>query len=449
MNRVVLYCFLIAGGAVFGDMNYFTGAVNYGMNNAGNWSLGVIPEADDDVVVADWITARSVAQATMNLTVNSVTLNNELNGVTDAFQLRGGNNGTAQRFAIGDFITVNSDVTRNITMMYQMSILSTDAPGLLTVNHYGSGTFRHAVSTLNQQSHAGSVKWGGNNLNMVQIDTSQNVYSGSTTFSNISATVSGVSPSSASGPLGTGIVILQDGSVLALTGSAKLGNSQILVNSGTTLDVSGMNSGIYTNSAILQGSGTVVGDIWQTGQIRAGGGTATFTFEDDITMTASSWTQFEINPDAGVCDILAGNGDNRIAFQNEADIQFAFTDNVTNGASFTVLTNWGDVAHGAVNFDAIGLGPFQTLDYSQLFSAGTVTVIDNGNQPQLAMSFASTNAVLCWEGVSNLTYNVQFCDDLVSGNWTNVEGEMTGEGTLCVTNEFSGPNGFYRIYVEQ
>ncbi|MDF7801296.1 Ig-like domain-containing protein [Pontiellaceae bacterium B1224] len=61
-----------------------------------------------------------------------------------------------------------------------------------------------------------------------------------------------------------------------------------------------------------------------------------------------------------------------------------------------------------------------------------------------------TQMELCWEGRAGKTYGVQTTDDLVYGSWSNLITDIEGgDGQMCITNNISGDQRFFRTYFQE
>lgn len=116
-------------------------------------------------------------------------------------------------------------------------------------------------------------------------------------------------------------------------------------------------------------------------------------------------------------------------------------------------TNGGFNYTPAVNFTGTDAFTCQVTDQSQSLGLAKVTiaVVPAGNPepaPEI-LSIDVTNgiATITWSSVTNLTYEVQYTDDLGSTNWSNVLPEVTATGpTSNETNVIGNtPQEFYRV----
>jgi fibronectin-binding autotransporter adhesin len=184
--------------------------------------------------------------------------------------------------------------------------------------------------------------------------------------------------------------VLQDGNEASVLNIVKSGTgTQTIAGddndySGTmtvadgTLIVDGDNSGATGDvtvsfGAALGGSGIIGGETTVAGELRPGNSPGTLSFIEALTLLDSSETTFEIVSLASY-DVLAGDGDNIITFDDGAGIVFDFTgSSVSLGEVFTVLSGWGAIADNGADISYTGLGGLD-LDIST-FGDGYVTVV--------------------------------------------------------------------------
>jgi hypothetical protein len=62
------------------------------------------------------------------------------------------------------------------------------------------------------------------------------------------------------------------------------------------------------------------------------------------------------------------------------------------------------------------------------------------------LTMAVSEVRLCWQSLSNKTYQVQYRSDLTTNEWVNLSAPVTGNGgTNCVTDAVGGPRRFYQV----
>jgi hypothetical protein len=125
-----------------------------------------------------------------------------------------------------------------------------------------------------------------------------------------------------------------------------------------------------------------------------------------------------------------------------------------NVPSFPVVFNGDTHAHGrAFTMDKPGdyKVNFRAVDSSGSYAASAnLTIVFRAQQPpQLSISIIGGNATLAFTSRANFVYDLQRCEDLATGNWSNVETNtfLDGNGAVIpMTDPISGRGrAFYRL----
>jgi hypothetical protein len=125
-----------------------------------------------------------------------------------------------------------------------------------------------------------------------------------------------------------------------------------------------------------------------------------------------------------------------------------------NVPGFPVVFNGDSHAHGrAFTMDRPGnyTVTFHAVDANGVFSASANhTMVFRAQQPpQLSISIVGGNATLSFTSRANFVYDLQRCEDLATGNWSNVEPNtfLDGNGAVIPMTDPIGGRGraFYRL----
>lgn len=101
-----------------------------------------------------------------------------------------------------------------------------------------------------------------------------------------------------------------------------------------------------------------------------------------------------------------------------------------NGNLVITVTGEGNAAHvtvAALTLRAYSIAPSE-------IGAASLSVLPGG-----------TEVAICWPGQAGITYAIEATDNLVIGNWTNINSGIVGiGGEMCVTNAITGDQHFFR-----
>ncbi|MCF7816765.1 MAG: hypothetical protein K9M54_02685 [Kiritimatiellales bacterium] len=449
-TRYIYICLLAALAGTASGSYTFTGAQNNQLLTATNWVENVSP-VNQHLVFADngWTSRNMVTTGGAGyLYALSMTVNSNVNSVTtDEFQINGWT-ATSRVFCYNG-VSVDADVSKNVRLSGYWGF-NAGVNANPVFQHYGSGILQMQVSQYGLVGTINSVRFKGNNLNKVSVTTFSQNWIGTTILDNVDMAIARPTAGATTNAIGSGLLDLTAGSKLSLTGYAVLGNSEIQIENGTVFDVSGIAGGVFTNATLLQGKGTVVGDIYQTGALRAGPGIGTFTFQGGLAVAETSSVGFELG--TGSYDVLANDGGDTLVVAEGSEWKFnGMGAELLNGIPMTVLAGWGSISGSSTNIVLTNFAEGYSLDTSELFTSGVVTVRYSGPPPASQISVADSNSVvICWDGGTNKAYAVQRKTDLLFGTWSNVvEGVISGNGGMvCVTNDTSASQAFYQVVFE-
>ncbi|MCX6970322.1 MAG: autotransporter-associated beta strand repeat-containing protein [Verrucomicrobia bacterium] len=245
----------------------------------------------------------------------------------------------------------------------------------------GDGTRTTALdlnaNNLSIGSLAGSTSTSGNViLGNRTLTTGAN--NASTTYAGVISGSGGGLTKSGSGTLTlsgnntyTGTTTISAGTLL-LSSSGSLANSSV-INNNATLDISAVSGFTLATGQSLTGNGTVIGAVSiGSGTLAIGNSPGTMTFDNNLTLTLNSISNFEVNAwTAGSYDLALGRG-------NSQAVTFGGTLNVNFGGSFNTL---GSVkifdfesyssSFGTKNFSGLALG--YTASFND--ATGMLTVV--------------------------------------------------------------------------
>ncbi|MCX6929802.1 MAG: MBG domain-containing protein, partial [Verrucomicrobia bacterium] len=91
-----------------------------------------------------------------------------------------------------------------------------------------------------------------------------------------------------------------------------------------------------------------------------------------------------------------------------------------------------------------------SANYAINFVPGTLTITEIVPAPVMRplAGAGTTNVVISWSAISNVTYRVEYSPDLSGTNWVDLEGDVTANGdTASKTDTHNAPSGFYRVRV--
>ena len=122
-----------------------------------------------------------------------------------------------------------------------------------------------------------------------------------------------------------------------------------------------------------------------------------------------------------------------------------------------VLATFAELGSGLTNFhwqryttNFTAEGGFTTIAFTDPTPVAGGTHIDNVSVVQLTLDLSIAPSLLdiCWQTVTNKTYQVQFSSVLTSNSWVNLGATIQGNGTtICISDAAvkSQTNLFYRV----
>lgn len=215
---------------------------------------------------------------------------------------------------------------------------------------------------------------------------------------------------SGSGNSYTGTTTVSQGTLL-LSGAAVISSSpSVEVQSGATLDVSGVNGGVYTftSTQLLKGAGTIKGNSIVNGSLQPGSSPGILSFANNLTLASSTQTTIDlasgirgVNFDGiNVGGALVYNGTLTLsvasALLNGTYDIFDFT---SRSGNLGLVNFGGSVYAGTFVFDGTSLwtatdtnGSGQTFTFDQV--SGDLTVVPEPNSWALAVFGAIVGLVM-------------------------------------------------------
>ena len=123
------------------------------------------------------------------------------------------------------------------------------------------------------------------------------------------------------------------------------------------------------------------------------------------------------------------------------------TSGVTGNPNLTTTAN---TASPAGNYPiTVTNGTLSAANYTFSFVNGTLTVYIVQPTILSIAGVATTNSVISWSAISNVTYRVQYQSDLGSTNWLNLTPDVTATSNIAsaVDNPAGAARRFYRIMI--
>lgn len=185
----------------------------------------------------------------------------------------------------------------------------------------------------------------------------------------------------------TGATTISAGTLAIGSGGSIASSSQVIVGASTTLDVSAVSFTLGGSAAqTLGGNGNIAGNmtVGANGTLSPGNSIGTLGFGGDLTLLSGSINFFEIDTAGNLSDLVSVSGLLTLGGTlNVSNIGTA----LVSGDTFN-LFDWGnkDGTFSAVNLPGLDSG--LTWDQSQLYTAGTLTVIPEPNAAALIGSFS-------------------------------------------------------------
>jgi autotransporter-associated beta strand protein len=244
----------------------------------------------------------------------------------------------------------------------------------LTMNGYNQATssLSGSGSIVNGSATAATLS-----VNQVADKTYSGVIGGvGTNENNLALTKSGASSLTLSGAnTYTGDTTVNEGT-LTLSGSGSIASSsKVTVQSGATIDVSGVTGGFtLSDGQTLAGAGKVLGPIQMAAgsTLAPGNSPGTLTFDSALVMFDGSALEMELNGDdttvgGGVNDLLTGITDLTLAGTLTVSSSINDFSSAQNGDAWTLIEYSGLLTDNGIVFDGSGLN----LDSSLKFELDT------------------------------------------------------------------------------
>jgi autotransporter-associated beta strand protein len=330
--------FTVQGNTTIGDWTLFTSGTSAPLDLNFNGTINV----NSDYLRLGGSTSGTV---TTNLRLNSVTVqgittiasgvNLDLYSTTSTLGAVV-NNGF---FSIARAPTGSSGITVSVASLSGSGITANEA---LTVNKTNAATL--VINGSSTADYTGSLRNGG-------------------TGQSLSLTKSGAGTQKLSG-------------TNTYTGKTEVDAGTLIVN-GNNASASGAVTVDF--GAALGGLGRIGGNTTIDGDLNPGDNSkGTLGFEQGLILNGTSKTVFEITSLTSF-DVLAGDGNHTIKFNDGADILFDFTGYEAHANdSFLVLNDWSArTGSGVLNIAVTNLTSGYLLDTSNLLTTGTIVVVRN------------------------------------------------------------------------
>ncbi len=206
---------------------------------------------------------------------------------------------------------------------------------------------------------------------------------------------------SGSGNTYTGATTVSQGTLL-LSGAAVISSStSVDVQSGATLDVSGVNGGVYTFTAaqLLKGAGTVKGNSIVNGSLQPGSSPGILSFANNLTLANTTQTTIELSSGARGTNFDGINVGGALVYDGTLTLSigaallngtYNIFDFASNSGALDLVAFSGGVYAGTFSYDGTSLwtstdtnGSGQTFTFDQ--ASGDLTVVPEPNTWALAL----------------------------------------------------------------
>jgi fibronectin-binding autotransporter adhesin len=195
------------------------------------------------------------------------------------------------------------------------------------------------------------------------------------------------------GPVGfTGALTVDAGSVVLSANSSLSGvTGAITLGSGASLDASAVSGLALNGSQVLQGSGTLVGNVTDNfgSIIRPGSSAGTLTINGNLALGGYGTLEFELanvtTVGSGVNDLLQVNGDLSLNDFAPTVVNFTFLNGAPAAGNYTLIKYTGTLS------GSVPAGITNALGYIATFT-------HNAGAKAIQVSFTAPAATLTWEG---------------------------------------------------
>lgn len=269
-----------------------------------------------------------------------------------------------------------------------LALSSNTSVSIGALSGVSGATFRTAGSTLPTAS-------------IGALNTDSN-YAGKITGTiSITKVGTGTQTFSGSGNTYTGTTTVSQGTLL-LSGAAVISSSPTVeVQSGATLDVSGVNGGVYTFTAtqLLKGAGTVKGNSIVNGSLQPGSSPGILSFANNLTLANTTQTTIELASGARGTNFDGINVGGALVYDGTLTLSigaallngtYNIFDFASNSGTLDLVAFSGGVYAGTFSYDGTSLwtstdtnGSGQTFTFDQ--ASGDLTVVPEPNTWALAL----------------------------------------------------------------
>jgi len=322
---------------------------------------------------------------------------------------------------------------------------STIVPTALDLNGFNQ-TLAGLKNSVNS-AEAGWVTNSVNNINTLTINTGTTNFSfGGSIVGPVALTLNGGSQTLTKSGISnlnglytyTGPTIINSGTLALGAGMSLPNTPSITINSGGTLDASAGGLALGAGQT-LTGSGTILGNLSLAGTLAPGGGLKTLTANNNVTLSASSTTFFELNRDLHTNDVLQVNG--TLTCAGILSITNLFG-TLVGGDTFHLI----NAASTSGAFTAIAGSPGPGLDWKFNAATGVLTIFSTV-PPSLGASISGGTLSLTWPA-DHLGWTLQTqTNDLSTGlgtNWYSIPG-TTSATSYAAPFDFTDGSIFYRL----
>jgi len=363
-----------------------------GVNATGTFSTGTNANSVVTVGTLNLATSASATAVTSrvvtgNLNVtggvfSATTVNLATGNATSGLTKTANLNVDGGTFRFGSFGTPTG--TNAVTINFNSGTVSSiDGTGRTLGLAYNLGKAGGGTTVVFGQASGGTgtiaLNGAGTLLGNTTVETVQNTTFGGAVGGAFSLTKSGAATLTLTAANGySGATEITDGTLAIGSGGSIADTSQIIVGANTTLDVSGVTFTLGASSAqTLSGVGTVNGNmtLGANGTLAIGNSPGTMTFNDDLTFSSGSVSNFEINGfTSGTYDLAlaAITGMQTVNF-NGGTLNLLFQDGFSTTGFVKIFDFDAYAGSGFTTINSTGLASGYTASFDA--SNGIVTVI--------------------------------------------------------------------------
>ena len=332
-------------------------------NLTSNWSCGHVPTTSDDVVIADQANDPLITISPTTINVNTLTINSGAELIDDSATLfiyatSFVNNGTLKTMGMDSaMIRVFSPIDNNFNVYANGGVINFENGGTHSGNYFGLGkiTFIGTAHTFSSTSSISAKKIEF--INTLELNFpgqfNQHLEDSRLIIDNADVTLSNLTN-------------LKVGSVMIVSGSLTIG-------------LSGAATGPLSvpNSTSFVGTGTVAGDLLNSGTVSPGTSPGTINVTGNYTQDSTGTLAMEIGgtmPDTGYDQLIVSG---TASLDGELEVRLIDPFTPTLGDSFTLMTYDSHTGTFATEtLQALNPGLEWAVHYGE--TALTLTVINSG-----------------------------------------------------------------------